>query len=834
MWLAIMRNFRVLVIVLSFLHTQVKAQTDGKGPLTNKDFTVLEESPPFAIYQFIKSNPNSETFVVEGETDNVIEISPTNGILRTIQSLDRERKTVYRLQVKTLSSSGSTVEGPYTVNIIVEDINDNQPHFNQSEYQGEVREQFRPGKPFLTVYATDPDDPDTPNAQLSFSILRQIPQPDTFMVFQINNKTGAISTTLNGSVILDVTKLNRYELVVEVSDLAEHSFSDTVKVVITVKENLWKAPPPVSIAENTNEGLPIKITEVRWNDPDIIYVLHQRDKFIRFPFIIDDKGNIYVTEPLDREERQQYIFYAFANNENGRTVARPLEIEVNVLDVNDNSPLCPNAVTVFEVQENEGVGSSIGTLEATDLDQNSLVTYELLDQNPKLPQADMFLIQRHTGTIQLKKPGLNIKDVPMYTLIVELSDDGLPPTNNTICEVSIRVIDQNDQIPIFDISDYGNVTIAEDSPLNTLVMEIQATDTDEPFTGSSAILYQITGGDPQKMFIMETNPVNNTGYLKIAKHLDYELFSEHNLVIEARNPEPLIPGVHYNESSITRIRIFVIDIDEKPHFNQSIYQAQVLENVNIGTKLATIVAIDPEGDSLRFQIKGDKHNWLRIDENSGEIFSNALLDREKESHYEVIVVATERNNPQMSSQVHFKLYLDDVNDNAPRLAKDYSNTFFCNPPSKLESFIIQATDDDTRSGRPFKFSLGGNANVSMDWTISEINFTSARLSMKHINFADKIYEIPVKINDQGRPPMEGTVYVPVIFCTCSSSKTCENKEVGDTSLTSVGMAVGILLGTLAFIAIILTAVFVTMNRKKKKEKKAQGSDAKHPTETVNL
>ncbi|MEE6463559.1 hypothetical protein FKM82_005949, partial [Ascaphus truei] len=724
-----MPKLRDFVILLFLIQTQtlVTGQLEEQGPLRNMDLKIKEGNHGITLlYKFIVSSTSSKEIILGGETDNVFEIADGNS-LRTMAPLDREMKALYKLTVKTINSDGTIIEGPYSVNIIVEDINDNQPKFNQSQYFGEVREQSRPGRPFVTVYATDADDPATPNAQLSYGIMQQFPDTQKVMLFQINSKTGAISTTLNGRNILDVATQDTYELLVNVSDSALNAFSSTTKVYITVQENIWRAPQPVTISENSTASHPMKITEVRWNDHGAIYELHQKEKLLRFPFFIDQNGDIYVTESLDREEKAQHIFYALAKNEQGENLARPLEIVVNVKDINDNPPVCPAAVTVFEVQENEGVGSNIGTLQATDMDEentrNSLVHYHLLEQIPTLPNDNMFIVNEYTGVFQLIGPVLNIKDFPQYTLKVQVSDEGLPPTAlSTICEVQIHVIDINDQIPIFERSDYGNVTFREDTPLETVVMEIQATDSDQPSTGSSAIIYRVTEGDPHGIFEIITDSVTNRGYVRLAQQLDFESSREHRLVIQATNPEPLFTGIMYNDSSITHLRVIVTDVDEKPYFNQTIYQVQVPENIAPGTKLATIVAIDPEGDSIRFSMQGDRRNWLRLHESTGEIFSNAELDRETESHYEVTVIATERNNPRVSSSVNFHLYLEDINDNAPRLAKNYYGTFFCYPLTKPEAVVIEATDDDSYTyGKSFNFDLGGDENITRDWDIAKIN-----------------------------------------------------------------------------------------------------------------
>lgn len=60
----------------------------------------------------------------------------------------------------------------------------------------------------MYVNATDLDDPTTPNGQLSYQIAIQLPKVNDVMYFQINNKTGAISLTLQGKASEALTGLS--------------------------------------------------------------------------------------------------------------------------------------------------------------------------------------------------------------------------------------------------------------------------------------------------------------------------------------------------------------------------------------------------------------------------------------------------------------------------------------------------------------------------------------------------------------------------------------------------------------------------------------------------
>ncbi|XP_005879291.1 PREDICTED: cadherin-17 [Myotis brandtii] len=818
-----------LCLLTLYLTTGHGLEGKFSGPLKPMTFSIFEgQEPSQIIFQF-KASPPAVTFKLTGETDGIFEIQP-DGLLYHNRALDRETRAVHKLQVSALDAQGNTVEGPVPITVEVKDINDNRPTFLQSKYEGSVRQNSRSGKPFMYVNATDLDDPDTPNGQLFYQIVMQLPKVNDVMYFQINNKTGAISLTLAGSRELDPSKNPFYNLVVSVKDMGgqtENSFSDSTSVDITVKENIWKAPEPVEIVENSTVPHPIKITQVRWNEPGAHYSLVEKERLPRFPFSIDQEGDIYVTQPLDREEKDSYVFHATAKDELGKLLASPLQIHVKVKDINDNPPTCPPTMPVFEVQENEQIVSSIGTLVAHDMDEentvNSVLHYKIVDQFPKFPKDGLFLVQSYTGVFQLAMQSLKKQDAPQYLLTVEVSDKDF----QTLCQVKINVIDIN-QIPtIFEKSDYGSLTLAEDTAVGSTILTIQATDADEPFTGSSKILYRITQGDDEGRLGIDTDPQNNTGYVIIKKPLDFETTAIHNIVFQAENPEPLVPGVQYNASSFATFTLHVTDVNEAPQFPQHIFQAKVSEGVAIGTKVGNMTAKDPEGLDISYSLRGDTRGWLRIDPATGEIFSAAPLDREAESLYRVQVVATEVGGSSLSTAAGFHLALTDVNDNPPRLAKEYTGLFFCHPLSAPGSHIIQATDDDLQSfrGPQFTFALGSES-LQNDWEISKINGTHARLSTKHTSFEERVYNVPIRINDGGRPPLEGTVSLPVTFCSCVEGR-CFRPVGHMPGIPTVGATVGILLTTFLVIGVILTVVFIRMKKNKGKDnvESAQGSEA---------
>lgn len=81
--------------------------------------------------------------------------------------------------------------------------------------------------------------------------------------------------------------------------------------------------------------------------------------------------------------------------------------------------------------------------------------------------------------------------------------------------------------------------------------------------------------------------------------LDFETMPVYDLVINATNPEPLVEGVTYNSSSLTKLKVSVTNVDEPPAFQKPFYKAEVSEDIPVNTLVMTVEAYDPEGDSVR-------------------------------------------------------------------------------------------------------------------------------------------------------------------------------------------------------------------------------------------
>ncbi|XP_075965601.1 cadherin-17 [Anarhichas minor] len=852
----------LLLLPLLFSIAAGKDLEEKKGPFENTELDVPEGTPvPYPIYQFQVTHPAVNSLRLSGEGKEDIKISK-DGWLYLEKPLDWSRENHYLIMVEALADD-EVVDGPIHVTINVLDVNNNAPFFNQSAYTAVVRENNPAGIPFTRVFALDKDDPETPNAHLSYSLVSQIPNKHNIPLFQIDPNTGEISTTEQGTQMLKArisiqygrgedqsidalrtkfidycpvqtipieenpfftcverAEMRRrnvdpledpdYTLTVRVQDLggaSQTALIGNTRVHIVVQQNLWVNPGPIIVKEHLKETYPLVIAKVQSNDPDAMYMIVQKERALKFPFQITEDGEIHLTEELDREDKDMYLVVVFAVDSEENQVDPPMEIQVLVEDVNDNAPVCANEESVFEVQEDEPAGSLIGQLLAHDDDQegtlNTQLTYTIVSQNPPT-SPNAFSIDTVSGTIQALR-SLQRRDQQVYNLIVRVTD----PVFSTECKVVVKVIDVNNKMPLFEKSDYGSHTLAEDTPVGHTVLTINATDADEPDSGSSLIEFQITAGDDDGVFAVETDG-KGVGHLVVVKPLDFESSATYKLQVDARNPEPLLKGLEYGSESTASISVSLTDVDEAPEFSLDILDVNVPENTTKGSVLLTVEAKDPEGKEISFKMDGDTRGWLEINAATGEIKTKDKLDRETLESFEVTVTAFEKDNPGKSSERVVSVRLLDVNDNVPKLME--TQAFIC--VKKPEPVIIKAQDTDSAPfSQPFTFAFA-HGKKSPNWELKSVDGTTAKLTLRKSPTEDKTFTIPINIKDNAG--MGVTQSFEVRVCNCTELGYCYIAHEERNLSYGIGPTIGILAGTLGFCIIAFVIVIKRANKGGKK------------------
>ncbi|KAJ7403125.1 hypothetical protein BTVI_80547 [Pitangus sulphuratus] len=699
-------------------------------------------------------------------------IEPKTGIISTRASFDREKRASYLIEVQSQDSSESARPGvhgqPNTdtayVRIFVSDVNDNAPAFPRSVYEVSVDEDRDVGSPVVTATADDKDE--GANAKLRY----QITSGNVKGVFDVEPEIGTVFIAQP----LDYEQEQHYELRLVASD---GKWENHTLIIISVVNKNDEAP---IFTQNEYQGgvleeltdLPVLVLKVSATDPDqaadqnaINYSLHGQGASSEFS-INENTGEISANKRLDREKRSTWRFLVLATDESGEGLTGFADVIIEVRDVNDNAPLflCVlDGCFTGHVPEDAPADTPVMEMTAVDLDDpkagmNAVLTYSIIQNVKNEINLDLFSIDSVSGTIYTVLGSLDREKEDKYLIVVEARDGGGLTGTGT---ATILVTDVNDHAPVF-LQRIYTAFVSENASINTEVAVVSAVDRDE---GENAMVtFSILDGDNDHKFSIETDEVNNCGFIRLRKQVDFEKPHERvfNLTVKAED---------MNFFSIAHCVIYVEDSnDHAPVFYPQFYEVAALaEDVPVGTKVVQVSAVDLDsGLNGRFSFhllhKSDPGGQFSL-ANDGWLMVAGLLDHETVTQYHLIVIATDMGQPPLTGSATVLVTLQDVNDNGPEFEAHYNPVVWENTASPQvvqmneTSTLLYAKDRDTAAnGAPFSFRLLGDFDSLTNFNLQDFHNGSALLTALHTfdREVHKAFYLPILITDSGIPPMSST------------------------------------------------------------------------------
>ncbi|KAK4886263.1 hypothetical protein RN001_002534 [Aquatica leii] len=644
---------------------------------------------------------NLEYTLISGD-DGHFSLDSTSGVLQLIDSVDRETKDVYKLIIR---ASDGIQHSDTVITVQVTDTNDNPPVFAESAYSFDIPENAARGSRIGQVVATDPDL--GVNAQLTYSVISDWAND----VFSLNPQTGVFTLTAR----LDYEEVQHYILVVQAQDSGHPALSSTLTVYCNVLDLNDNAPvfDPMSYSNEVFEDVPVSTSVVTVSATDLdsgensrlVYTITYGDE--NNDFRIASNGTILTNKNLDRETQGIYNLVVTATDQAvlpQRKLSSTVQVTITLKDVNDMSP---EFITSNEtsIAENIPVNTVVMAIKAIDKDEgrNGYIEYSLsndLSVNGVFSLGSVDGLLRVSGRIDREFKN-------NYTLHVTARDRG-DPSRSTQTHVFVKILDENDNSPVFDPKQYS-ASIAENASIGASVLQVSATDIDDGLNGR--VRYSISGGDTNRDFSI----AEDTGVVRVAKNLNYERKSRYLLTVIAEDCAGDITGDIVRTDS-AEISIAVSDInDNPPTFLDSPYLAYVMENVipPNGGYVITVQAYDadtpPFNSLVKYFIKEGDTDIFRINASTGEISLQRALDREIQAEYTLSLVAMDTGSPPLTGTGTVRIIVQDVNDHNPEFKRQmYHATIAENSP--IGSWVLTpiATDKDTGLNAKIRYSLLGD------------------------------------------------------------------------------------------------------------------------------
>ncbi|GMG17152.1 unnamed protein product [Phytophthora fragariaefolia] len=369
---------------------------------------------------------------------------------------------------------------------------------------------------------------------------------------------------------------------INVLDLNEVPVITNSRIVRTIKENLI---PPVILAPA------LSVDDPDSYDSYVFSIANGGDE----KFVVNRDGSIVATKILDYETASLFTLDVIVTDRGG--LKGYASVVVSVLDLPE-LPSCSSRS--LHVSENTTYGTVIGNMSdyVSELDAGDYVVYQLVAED----SPSTLSIDTSTGTVTLMRAlDFEVQDTISFRVLF-MDTAGFQCT----CDYVINVTDSND-LPVFAsaIFQVPEKCTGKDCLAGDLARYVEDDDVSDVLEFSISPINSIFQIQGSELWVVGTLDFESTPVLTTNVFVD--------------------DGRGGNDQAF--ITVEALDINEAPI--GSVFEAQIFENVPIGTVVCTFEAYDPEGDDITYSIvKADTEFEKLFSIKDGELVTNGMINYE--------------------------------------------------------------------------------------------------------------------------------------------------------------------------------------------------------------
>ncbi|XP_063785531.1 protocadherin gamma-B5-like [Pseudophryne corroboree] len=249
-------------------------------------------------------------------------------------------------------------------------------------------------------------------------------------------------------------------------------------------------------------------------------------------------------------------------------------------------------------------------------------------------------------------------------------------------------------------------------------------------------------------------------------------------------------AVMENPLHLYTIKVEIQDVnDNLPSFSKNVFDIVISEAAIPGVRLNLAHAQDPDvgTNSIQdYKIDDNDHFELAIKMNkdgikSPELILQKSLDREKQSIYQLVLIALDGGQPPKSGTALIRIMVHDVNDNFPKFNKDtYEISVNENAPIGFLVLQLTAVDEEEGSNAEISYSFHDiPATLDLIFSIDPVNGNINIKQNLDYELTDR-YDLTVEAKDGG----ELTAH-----CKISINVTDSNDNAPEITITSLSATI---------------------------------------------
>uniref|UniRef100_A0A3Q0S4H3 Protocadherin-19 n=1 Tax=Amphilophus citrinellus TaxID=61819 RepID=A0A3Q0S4H3_AMPCI len=437
-------------------------------------------------------------------------------------------------------------------------------------------------------------------------------------------------------------------------------------------------------------------------------------------------------------------------------------IKVEIEDLNDNAPRFPTSHIDIEISENASPGTRFPLEGASDPDSGIFGV-----QSYSITPNELFGLEIKTRGDGSKiaelvvQKSLDRETQSHYTYEISAEDGGDPPKIGAV-QLNIKVIDSNDNNPVFDEPVY-TVNVMENSPLNSLVIDLNATDPDEGTNGE--VVYSFNSYVTEKTRdAFKIDP--RTGIITVTGDLDYETAQIYEIDVQAKDLGPNSIPAH------CKVTVNVMDTNDNPPvislLSLNTEMVEVSENAQRGYVIALVRVSDKDSGAngkVQCRLQGNVPFRLQEYESFSTILVDGRLDREQKDTYNLTIQAEDSGIPPLRATKSLVVKVTDENDNPPHFLKPHYQEMVMEnnlPGSCL--LTVSAEDPDLGMNGTVSYSIVPGEIKHMDVnTYVSINPSGRIYSMRSFDHEyTRTFDFKVLARDNGNPSLSSNATVRIV------------------------------------------------------------------------